>query len=422
MMSKDRFIIWCALVISICVHLFILLPGLVQASSPAKPAVEETPLNKSEFKRKMEEEEEEEIKLGIDESEASTLTWIGYKEYQEHLARLAKVEQAELQAASAMPVSGGAPAAPDRPQVTPQQPVEPTPQTAQPVTESAQQPAQDQTVASNAPPAETTPAPASSPESVETSQAPPPPGGLRKLPEGQAPPGETINPEIGAETKKPEEDLPKSPDKKPADPAQNPKTAEAPASTEKKPKPESPTEQTKPDKPTPEKPKPDKPKPPVKPTPPVQPSKPGPGGTAGEGPPAPDSSAARDETDPNLPPKPDAAKSDSQATSTIKVPLKDWKKGKPIAAQGLRLYPRRPTFTALQGVTNGGSKTILVRFEFGSNGKPAKVTLVRGSGNPALDRTFKASFYQWRASGKQLKTLKKKEFVPVQLEIILTVN
>jgi hypothetical protein len=39
---------------------------------------------------------EDEIELGIDESETSTLTWIGYKDYKKHLARHAEVEQAEM--------------------------------------------------------------------------------------------------------------------------------------------------------------------------------------------------------------------------------------------------------------------------------------------------------------------------------------
>ena len=416
MMTRERYIIWIALVASIGIHLFILLPGLVEASTAAKRVEEDTAVvNKSEFKR--EEEEEEKLELGIDESEASTLTWIGYKEYQEHMARLAEVEQAELQAGAAMPVSGGAPPAPEVPQVTPQQPTEPTTQTQEPSPEAAMEPAQDQEIASNAQPQDATPAPQASPESSTPSEAPPPPGGLKKLPEGPAPPGETTNPETGIETPKPAETLPESQDQKPTDPVQNPQDAQKPASDEQAPKPQSPPEQTKPDKT-----KPEQPKPPTEPTPPVQPTQPGPGGTAGDGPPAPDSMPARDETEQDLPPVPDAAKSDSQATSTVKVPMKDWKKGKPLAAHGLRLFPRRPTFTALQGVTNGGSKNILVRFEFASNGKPAKVTLVRGSGNPSLDRLFKASFYQWRASGKQLSKLKKKEYVPIQLEIILTVN
>lgn len=45
---------------------------------------------------------EEEVRLGIDESTAVTMNWIGYDEYEQHLAELAEVEQAayRLQAAS----------------------------------------------------------------------------------------------------------------------------------------------------------------------------------------------------------------------------------------------------------------------------------------------------------------------------------
>ncbi len=39
-------------------------------------------------------DEQEEVKLGIDESTATTMNWIGYEEYQQHLAELAEVEQA----------------------------------------------------------------------------------------------------------------------------------------------------------------------------------------------------------------------------------------------------------------------------------------------------------------------------------------
>ncbi|MDA0975587.1 MAG: hypothetical protein O2927_06430, partial [Planctomycetota bacterium] len=42
--------------------------------------------------------------LGIDESQAETVTWIGYDEYEEHLARLSEVEQSAM---STNPTSGG---------------------------------------------------------------------------------------------------------------------------------------------------------------------------------------------------------------------------------------------------------------------------------------------------------------------------
>jgi hypothetical protein len=39
-------------------------------------------------------EEQEDVRLGIDDSTAVTMNWIGYEEYQQHLAELAEVEQA----------------------------------------------------------------------------------------------------------------------------------------------------------------------------------------------------------------------------------------------------------------------------------------------------------------------------------------
>ena len=38
MIDRERLVIWCALIISIAIHLFILLPGLVEASSSEEKA------------------------------------------------------------------------------------------------------------------------------------------------------------------------------------------------------------------------------------------------------------------------------------------------------------------------------------------------------------------------------------------------
>ena len=78
MMSTDRITVWVALLGSVVLHLFVLLPGLVQASAPAEKEIQEAAVNESEFKRRVEKEDVEELHLGIDESEASTLTWVGY--------------------------------------------------------------------------------------------------------------------------------------------------------------------------------------------------------------------------------------------------------------------------------------------------------------------------------------------------------
>ena len=65
---------------------------------------------------------------------------------------------------------------------------------------------------------------------------------------------------------------------------------------------------------------------------------------------------------------------------------------------------------------------MLVRMDFAANGKPAFASIIRGSGSPVLDKNVLASLYQWRASGQRLRELEKGQRIPVQLEIILSVN
>ncbi|MEE2912909.1 MAG: hypothetical protein VX436_03800, partial [Planctomycetota bacterium] len=50
--------------------------------------------------------DEQKIKLGISESQVSSLTWVGYEEYKKHRAKLADVEQAEMtvEVAEALPL------------------------------------------------------------------------------------------------------------------------------------------------------------------------------------------------------------------------------------------------------------------------------------------------------------------------------
>ena len=52
--------------------------------------------------------DDEKIELGIDESEATTMNWIGYAEYEKHLAALSEVEQAALRVQSSSGSGGTA--------------------------------------------------------------------------------------------------------------------------------------------------------------------------------------------------------------------------------------------------------------------------------------------------------------------------
>ncbi|HAC08930.1 MAG TPA: hypothetical protein DCG14_04665, partial [Phycisphaerales bacterium] len=87
-----------AFVLSVLLHLGVALLLLRAATADGRDR---------SLEHELEDEREpapEQEPLGIEQSEAETLTWIGYEEYQEHLARLSEVEQAAMLAS---PVSGG---------------------------------------------------------------------------------------------------------------------------------------------------------------------------------------------------------------------------------------------------------------------------------------------------------------------------
>lgn len=92
--------------LSVSIHLLILLPVFLAALN-ADPPVNylEARFDPEDFTPEPDEEkpEEEETRLGLDVDTPSTLTWVGYEEYQEHIAALAEMDQAafvdEIQAA-----------------------------------------------------------------------------------------------------------------------------------------------------------------------------------------------------------------------------------------------------------------------------------------------------------------------------------
>ena len=76
----------------------------------------------------LQQEQEDMIRLGIEDgAQQSTMTWIGYKDYQEHLARLANVEQAAFRDTDegGQPMPAAREATPQVPQSPQAQPVAP---------------------------------------------------------------------------------------------------------------------------------------------------------------------------------------------------------------------------------------------------------------------------------------------------------
>lgn len=107
---------------------------------------------------------------------------------------------------------------------------------------------------------------------------------------------------------------------------------------------------------------------------------------------------------------------DADPTSRVDVPPSHWKTGKPVAAEGLVLRPRRPSFTAHQVVTNapGG---MLAALHLDQRGHPVKVEVLEGTGSDSIDRSLRASLFRWRAAGDRIDALDEGETIYIEITI-----
>jgi hypothetical protein len=391
----------------------------------------------------MQQEQEDMIRLGIEDgAQQSTMTWIGYKDYQEHLARLSTVEQAAFRDTDegGKPMTAAREATPQVPQVPQPEPAAPqAPDTSQaPAGEPAPGPAAE---AQPIPPTERSPPAQPTPPAAEATQqrpsAPPPPSptGTAPAPAPEQPPAPppvtaatretaptsdptaipipsadenrvepTIQPvERAADAKEPNDarkaplpmqadkalDVPPAPPKPDAQPEAKP--AEATPSEPEPPQP------TQPSQPTPQQPAPpmQQPQPPAA-APPTQaaPGRQQPSTSPTTGP-SPDPSA-RPGAKPG--PKADGDLSDreSDATSVKASPPKDWRPGRPLAQQGLRLRTVRPEIDELTAISGRPMSAVAV-IEFDRNGKVRNVTLTESTGMRSWDEALEDSLYRWTA-------------------------
>ncbi|MFB0986562.1 MAG: hypothetical protein QMB94_09705 [Phycisphaerales bacterium] len=332
--------------------------------------------------------------LGIDESEAETLTWIGYEEYAEHLARLSEVEQAAMSTAPTAG-GGGSPAA-SNPSVAVARAAAPAiPMSAQPAA---------------AAPAMTVPNPETElpeilidpevllDEKIEPTVEPEPVDSKTteesSTSETEATPDPTTTPDEQTTTK----DETKEEETK-DDAAENVE-------------PESPTEENPPIDPSSD----PAPKPSPEPTPTPQPSpepKPEPAESDGEG-----DGEGEGPGEPAAEPGNDADK-DAEATSLTKVPASEWKQGKPLAAQGLNIRTRRPNIPLVSWLSYQPQFNPVARIEFDRTGKPVRAMLIVKSGEDRLDENLTDMLYRWRASGTRLTELTGNETVTIELQLLL---
>ena len=278
---KDTRILLAGLLFSIIFHLTFLLPLVVDISNEGNQdrlidlasVIEPPPL----------EPEAREPVLGIDESMAKTMNWIGYKEYEEHLARLSENDQAAFDMAD----SGGGGAPPTTPSQMLDAPTEATP--------------------------------------TKKSQ-PAPPSMVAPNPDGQTDP---LAQKADALKDAPKTEKQNEPENDPDSKGEDADRSEGKAENEAK-------DTEKGDEETPEKesPEPEKAPEPTEPKPPAPEPKPGPKPGPGSG-----------EDDPGEATTP--ADRESDATSVIEVPRELWNRGRPLAAEGVELQTRRPVLDTL---------------------------------------------------------------------------
>lgn len=326
------------LVISLMLHASILVPGLMQVM---RGEVQPVHMLRANFDSDdfVTTAQPDQVELGLDESTASTMTWIGFDDYQEHMAAVAEVEQAAFQTTPTG--SEAAQASPsDAPPETPQDATE---QRTPPESPPAPEPTED---------------PSTSPDPLDELEA------WFDAEEGEGPAlGEPTAPDARSQAL---EDILERLQQMIENPVETQQPAPAP--------------------------KPEQPAPPE----PRQPQQaPQPAGQPGV-----------------------QSDQESDATSTVEVTMEQMTLGRPLAAHGLQLKPRRPEFTTLTLLTAVPANP-LAELRFRRDGKPGQVRLVESSGDPRIDEAVLNSLYRWRAAGKQLRELDGKETIPVRIRIML---
>lgn len=139
-------------------------------------------------------------------------------------------------------------------------------------------------------------------------------------------------------------------------------------------------------------------------------------------PPSSEPATVSDTAPPDAPARPDSpgeeADKQSDPTSTIETPLDNIRIGKPLAAAGLELFPRRPDFTTLQRMSAWPANPLCL-IQFDATGTPRHATLLEGTGDGRIDDALLASLYSWRAKGPPLEALNDPDTIDVTIRIVL---
>jgi hypothetical protein len=376
-------------IVSLGLHALLLPPLVLAMTATRDPSPISARFDPDDFTPPEEEsipapEDEPDVELGIDAPTPSTLTWIGYEEYERHLATLGLTDQAAFrdEPAGTLAPPGGA--------------VAPAPM--QPVAETeASEPEPTDATETDEAPAEQPPPVAPPTELVNDSTTPPPPALQAPFDEAALATVSRMLGGVALDEPNQSEPIPpatRPPDKAPQTPDQSAETAS-----------EAEAEHSSRDK-TLER---------IKEL--IAEAQ----RRAAEAPPtetAQPTEQVRDSNSNDAPNAGDQANKESDPTSVIEVPLDQVELGKPVARQGLELQPQRPEFTRLMKATASPGNP-LVQITFGRDGRPVRARVLTGSGDARIDHAIEVSLYRWRAKGNEIDALADEQTLDVQLRIIL---
>jgi hypothetical protein len=109
---------------------------------------------------------------------------------------------------------------------------------------------------------------------------------------------------------------------------------------------------------------------------------------------------------------------ESDPSSIIDVPREHWQLGKPLAAQGLELKPRRPDVTILTQLT-AWPRNPTAQITFDRTGVPTLAVLLIDTGDSRVDAAIIAALYRWRAAGKPLEQMKDGDTIDITIRLLI---
>lgn len=357
------------LAVSLVLHIGVLLPWLytVMTTRSQHITLREARLS-PEDPRDRQSAHEDDITLGIEDSEASTLTWIGYDEYREHMARQSTIEQAQQTfEAGAEPASPFAPAAIDAPPTDVL--ADAGADAAEPSSDAVQ--AAEGSGAADAAPLEVAVDTQAAVEALRAS--------MGRIEQWRDVVDDAMVALLTAAVRR--DVAPDAPDDSTSD-ARDEATASGASPARDEGDAETRTAQnTEQDE------------------------------SAGGGNPQSRYATVDQPGDPGTP-----ADREADATSVIAVTSEKW--GQPLAAEGMTIETHRPRFNSLERRAVLRANPVYA-IDFDHMGRPLDVTVQVQAGHRGVDEAVLTSIYKWRATGRAIDALSESDTVRITIQIVL---